>query len=73
LIRRKHRLEAFGITTNLVLTANGKKFGKSEGNALWLDPAKTKPYDIHQYLINVADALAITYLKMFTFLPLHAI
>jgi tyrosyl-tRNA synthetase len=56
-----------------VLTANGKKFGKSEGNALWLDPAKTKPYDIHQYLINVPDALAITYLKMFTFLPLHAI
>ncbi|KAL4454229.1 hypothetical protein ABPG74_012186 [Tetrahymena malaccensis] len=73
LIRRKHRAEVYGITTNLVLTAQGKKFGKSEGNALWLDPAKTKSYDIYQYLINIPDQLSINYLKMFSFLPLHQI
>ncbi|EGR28938.1 tyrosyl-tRNA synthetase, putative [Ichthyophthirius multifiliis] len=73
LIRRKHKSEAFGITTNLILTSQGKKFGKSEGNALWIDSKKTKYYDVYQYLINTPDQQSIQYLKMLTFLRLDQI
>jgi tyrosyl-tRNA synthetase len=52
----------------LVLDKDGKKFGKSEGNALWLDENKTSSYKLYQYLINVDDTMVIDYLKIFTFL-----
>lgn len=58
----------YGFTMPLILDAQGKKFGKSEGNALWLDKEKTSPYKIYQYLINTDDSKAIEYLKVFTFL-----
>ena len=52
----------------LILDKQGHKFGKSEGNALWLDKEKTSPYKIYQYLINSDDSKVIEYLKVFTFL-----
>ncbi len=68
LIRKIEGKEAFGFTMPLILDSTGKKFGKSEGNALWLDKSKTSPYQIYQYLINADDSLVIHYLKVFTFL-----
>ena len=60
--------KAYGFTMPLILDANGNKFGKSEGNALWLDKEKTSPYQIYQYLFNSADEKVEEYLKVFTFL-----
>ena len=60
--------EAYAFTMPLILDANGNKFGKSEGNALWLDKTKTPAYDIYQYLINSSDTKVEEYLKVFTFL-----
>ena len=57
----------------LILDSTGKKFGKSEGNALWLDKEKTSPYQIYQYLINSDDSKVIEYLKVFTFLSIEEI
>lgn len=68
LIRKKTGAEVYGFTMPLVLDKFGNKFGKSEGNALWLDKNKTKPYEIYQYLVNSDDSLVISYLKIFTFL-----
>ena len=68
LIRKKTGKEAYGFTMPLVLDANGNKFGKSEGNALWLDINKTSAYELYQYLINASDELVESYLKVFTFL-----
>ena len=68
LIRKIEGNEAYGFTMPLILDANGKKFGKSEGNALWLDKHKTSAYEIYQYLINTDDSKVIEYLKVFTFL-----
>lgn len=68
LIRKKLGKEAYGFTMPLVLDKFGKKFGKSEGNALWLDINKTSSYELYQYLINSDDELVINYLKIFTFL-----
>lgn len=68
LIRKIEGKEAYGFTMPLILDATGKKFGKSEGNALWLDKEKTSPYKIYQYLINSDDTKVIEYLKVFTFL-----
>ena len=67
LIRKKTGKEAYGFTMPLVLDANGNKFGKSEGNALWLDLEKTSSYELYQYLINASDELVEDYLKIFTF------
>lgn len=58
----------YGFTMPLILDNTGKKFGKSEGNALWLDKEKTSPYKIYQYLFNTDDNMVIDYLKVFTFL-----
>lgn len=69
LIRRKLGKEAFALTTPLVVDSSGKKFGKSEGNAIWLDAAKTSPYQFFQFWFNQPDALVGTYLKYFTFMP----
>ena len=60
--------EAYAFTMPLILDANGNKFGKSEGNALWLNKDKTPSYDIYQYLINSSDTKVEEYLKVFTFL-----
>ena len=60
--------ELYGMTMPLVLDANGVKFGKTEGNALWLDKNKTTSYKLYQYLINTDDACVIDYLKKLTFL-----
>ena len=68
LIRKVEGKEAYGITMPLILDANGNKFGKSEGNALWLDKNKTSPYELYQYLINSSDTKVEEYLKVFTFL-----
>ena len=68
LIRKITGKEAYGLTMPLVLDKYGNKFGKSEGNALWLDKNKTSSYKLYQYLINVDDTMVIDYLKIFTFL-----
>lgn len=68
LARKKDDIELFGMTMPLVLDSNGVKFGKTEGNALWLDKEKTSSYELYQYLINADDACVIDYLKKLTFL-----
>lgn len=68
LARKKNNVELYGMTMPLVLDANGVKFGKTEGNALWLDKDKTSSYELYQYLINTDDACVIDYLKKLTFL-----
>ena len=59
---------AFGLTIPLMLKADGTKFGKSAGGAVWLDPEKTSPYEFYQFWINQDDRDVIKYLKYFTFL-----
>lgn len=73
LIRKIENKTAYGFTMPLILDSTGKKFGKSEGNALWLDKEKTSPYQIYQYLINSDDSKVIEYLKVFTFLSIDEI
>ena len=68
LIRKILDKPAYAFTMPLILDATGKKFGKSEGNALWLNKEKTAPYAIYQYLINSDDSKVLEYLKVFTFL-----
>ena len=68
LISKKLGKSVHAFTMPLILDANGKKFGKSEGNALWLDINKTSSYDLYQYLINSDDSKVEEYLKVFTFL-----
>lgn len=68
LIRKMLDKTAYAFTMPLILDATGKKFGKSEGNALWLNKEKTSPYAIYQYLINSDDSKVLEYLKVFTFL-----
>ena len=68
LIRKIDNKEAYGFTMPLILDSNGKKFGKSEGNALWLDINKTSSYALYQYLLNTDDSKVLEYLKVFTFL-----
>ena len=68
LIKKKTGKDAYAFTMPLVVDKYGNKFGKSEGNALWLDKNKTSSYELYQYLINVDDEVVIDYLKIFTFL-----
>ena len=68
LIRKIKGKEAYAFTMPLILDATGKKFGKSEGNALWLDQNKTSSYALYQYLLNSDDSKVFEYLKVFTFL-----
>ena len=68
LIRRKLDKTAYGMVMPLVTDSTGKKFGKTEGNALWLDKNKTSSYEMYQYLINLEDSMIIDYLKKLTFL-----
>ena len=69
LIRKVRRSEAFGLTSPLVLKADGTKFGKTESGTVWLDAARTSPYQLHQFFLNSEDAMVGTYLRFFTFLP----
>ncbi len=68
LIRKKIDKTAYGMVMPLVTDSNGVKFGKTEGNALWLDKNKTSSYELYQYLINLEDSMIISYLKKLTFL-----
>lgn len=67
LIRRVESAEAHGFVAPLITTASGKKFGKTEGGAVWLDPAMTSPYQFYQFWINTDDRDVLSYLKIFTF------
>ena len=73
LIRRKLGKDTYAMTINLLLNSEGKKMGKTQSGAVWLDPNKTTPYEFYQYWRNVADADVIRFLKMLTFLPLEEI
>lgn len=73
LIRRARGANVHALTAPLITTASGAKFGKSAGNALWLNPVMTTPYELYQYWINSEDADVGHYLKVFTFLPLDEI
>ena len=68
LVRKITGDQVYGFTMPLILDSTGKKFGKSEGNALWLDESKTTSYELYQYLINSEDEKVEEYLKVFTFL-----
>ncbi|EDO60331.1 tyrosine--tRNA ligase [[Clostridium] leptum DSM 753] len=73
LIRKADDKEAYGMTFTLLTTSDGRKMGKTESGAVWLDPEKTSPYDFYQYWRNVDDADVIRCLKILTFLPLEEI
>ena len=73
LIRRCDGKEAYGMTFTLLTTSEGKKMGKTENGAVWLDPNKTTPFEFYQYWRNVADADVIRCLKILTFLPIEEI
>jgi tyrosyl-tRNA synthetase len=73
LVRRVCGVEAFGLTFPLVCDSAGRKFGKSEGNAIYLDARRTSYYDFYQFFLRTADADAIRYLEIFTFLPAERI
>ena len=73
LIRRKLGKDAHAMTITLLTDSQGKKMGKTAGNAVWLDAAKTSPYDFYQYWRNVADADVLKCIRMLTFLPLEQI
>ena len=68
LVRRKLDKTVYGMVMPLVTDSNGVKFGKTEGNALWLDKNKTSSYELYQYLINLEDSMIVSYLKQLTFL-----
>ena len=73
LIRRKLGKDAYAMTITLLTDSQGKKMGKTAGNAVWLDPNKTTPYDFYQYWRNVGDADVLKCIRMLTFLPLEQI
>lgn len=73
LIRRKESKQAYGMTFTLLTTSEGKKMGKTEKGALWLDPEKVSPYEFYQYWRNVDDVDVIRLLKLVTFLPMEQI
>ena len=73
LIRRKLGKDAYAMTITLLLNSEGKKMGKTQSGAVWLDPEKTSPYEFYQYWRNVADADILKCLRMLTFLPLEQI
>ena len=73
LIRRKLGKDAYAMTITLLLNSEGKKMGKTQSGAVWLDPNKTSPFDFYQYWRNIADADVLKCLRMLTFLPLEQI
>lgn len=74
LVRRKEQTTTYALTVPLIVDkATGKKFGKSEGNAVWLDAEKTTPYEFYQFWLNASDESVIDYLKLFTFMSLEEV
>ena len=68
MLRREKEVQGFGLTMPLITKADGTKFGKTAGGAVWLDAKKTSPYEFYQFWINAADSDVVKYLKIFTFL-----
>jgi tyrosyl-tRNA synthetase len=73
LIRRLEGKQAYGITSPLIMTADGRKMGKTEKGAVWLDPERTSPYDYYQFWINTDDRDVRRFLALFTFLPMDEV
>ncbi len=73
LIRRLEGKQAYGITSPLIMTADGRKMGKTERGAVWLDPERTSPYDYYQFWINTDDRDVRRFLALFTFLPMNEV
>lgn len=73
LTHRLNRRSVYGLTVPLITKADGSKFGKTEGNTIWLDAKKTSPYQFYQFWLNTADADVYRFLKLFTFIDLNAI
>ncbi len=73
LVRKKLGKEIYGLTMPLITKADGTKFGKSEGGAIWLDKTKTTPYEMYQFFLNSEDSKVIEYLKKLTFLSIEEI
>lgn len=73
LLRREREVQGYGLTMPLIKKADGTKFGKTEGNAVWLDAEKTSPYEFYQFWYNTDDRDAVQFLKYFTFLSLEKI
>lgn len=73
LVRRMESKQVFGLTFKLLLTSDGKKMGKTENGAVWIDPDKTSPYELFQYLRNVEDADVENCLRLLTFLPMDEV
>ena len=73
LIRRLEGKQAYGITFPLIMTADGRKMGKTEKGAVWLDPARTSPYEYYQFWINTDDRDVRRFLALFTFLPMEEV
>lgn len=73
LIRRRLGKDAYAMTINLLLNSEGKKMGKTQSGAVWLDPNKTSPFDFYQYWRNVSDSDVLKCIRMLTFLPLEQI
>lgn len=72
-VRKAYKKHVYGITTPLLVDKSGNKFGKSDGNAIWLDPEMSRPNDIRQYILNIPDDAIEEYLKKLTFLELEEI
>jgi tyrosyl-tRNA synthetase len=70
LVRKADQGDAYGLTFKLLTTSDGKKMGKTEAGAIWIDPEKTSPYELFQYFRNVGDADVVNCMKLLTFLPL---
>ena len=73
LCRKKDQKQVYGMTFTLLTNSEGKKMGKTQSGAVWLDPEKTSPYDFYQYWVNVQDADVIKCLKLLTFVPMDQI
>ena len=73
LIRRKLGKDAYAMTITLLLNSEGKKMGKTQKGAVWLDPEKTSPFEFYQYWRNVGDADVLKCIRMLTFLPMEEI
>lgn len=73
LCRKKDQKQVYGMTFTLLTNSEGKKMGKTQSGAVWLDPKKTSPYDFYQYWVNVQDADVIKCLKLLTFVPMEQI
>jgi tyrosyl-tRNA synthetase len=72
-MKQNQNKKAFGLTLPIITSESGEKFGKSAGNAIWLDQNLVSPYQFYQFFYNTSDQMVETYLKLFTFLPLNEI